>query len=94
MKKILKMLELVKHFLEHLPYLLFLAMTVIQAKPMILPTKMYLPAQQGDGRRYVDFQNYTPYIQWINIQAYFTFDYDISFRISGYFIVAGVFASD
>ena len=55
MTKILKMLELVKHFLEHLPYLLFLAMTVIQAKPMILPTKMYLPAQQGDGRRYVDF---------------------------------------
>ena len=32
--------------------------------------------------------------QGLNIQAYFTFDYDISFRISGYFIVAGVFASD
>ena len=32
--------------------------------------------------------------QGLKFQAYFTFDYDISFRISGYFIVAGVFASD
>ena len=55
MNKILKMLEVVKHFLAHLPYLPFLAMTAIQPKQRTLPTKMYLPAQQGDGRRYVDF---------------------------------------
>ena len=32
--------------------------------------------------------------QGLKFQAHFTSDYGISFRISGYFIVAGVFTSD
>ena len=96
MKIILKMLELVKHFLARLPFLPFLAVTVIQEKTMSPPTKMYLQEPQGNGRRYVDFSELHIICTkvGITIQINFTFCYGILFRISGYFIVASVFASD